>query len=152
MSPSKPRVLSLSEVADRLNMKRPNVAKFLARREVEPAFSKAQGYFWWESDIERVRLEREADATKMDADCRRRESALGGRAEPVAPLPPELARLGESQKRLAAELLRRPVRPAIEADRFALRRLRGRGLAERVEGEPGLWTATALLRRLAEFL
>jgi hypothetical protein len=39
------------EAADLLHMKRSNVAKFLARRGVNPAFSKAQGYFWWESDI-----------------------------------------------------------------------------------------------------
>ena len=38
-----PRVLSLSEVAERLKMKRPNVAKHLKRHGITPAFAKAQG-------------------------------------------------------------------------------------------------------------
>ena len=149
---ARPRVLSLSEVAARLNMKRPNVAKFLARRGIEPAFEKAQGYFWWEADIARVKAERETDPDRMEADARRRESALRGRDGRTPPPPPELARLGASQRRLLGELVRRPVRPEVEADRFALRRLRQRGLAVTVDGEPGTWALTADGRKLAGHL
>lgn len=147
-----PRVLSLSEVAATLGMKRPNVAKFLARRGVEPAIEKAQGYFWWAADIERVKQEREADTDRIAADRRRSETARRGPGEQAPPTPPELAKLGVSQKRLLGELMRRPVKPAVEADRFALRRLRGRGLVAVVEGEPGTWALTPDGRRLAAFL
>lgn len=130
-----PRVLSLSEAASRLNMKRSNVAKFLARRSVEPAFAKAQGYFWWEADIERVKAEREADKARMKADAKRRRAALKRTGEvPVTVPPPELARLGERQKLMLGELLRHPVAPGDDATRLALRRLRDRGLVEKVQG------------------
>jgi hypothetical protein len=142
------RVLSLSESAERLRMKRPNVAKFLARRGVEPAFSKAQGYFWWEDEIERVKAEREADATRMAADERRRRSALARRGEAGHETPPpELPRLGATQRGVLVEMLRRPVEPTDEV-RFALRRLAQRGLAERVPGER-LFTLTGEGRRVA---
>lgn len=149
MTEPKPRVLSLSEVAERLNMKRPNVAKFLARRGVSPAFEKAQGYFWWEADIERVKAEREADERRMAADAKRRESAVRGRRVERDPVPPELARLGSTQKRLLGELLRRPVKPEVESDRFALRRLRGRGLVVTLDDAPGTFALTDEGRSLA---
>jgi predicted DNA-binding transcriptional regulator AlpA len=146
------RVLSLSEVAERLRMKRPNVAKFLARRGVEPAFPKAQGYFWWESDVERVKAEREADPDRMAADARRRRTAVaraGGEADQEE-TPPEVDvnRLGITQQLLLQEMLRRPVPPDGNTARSALRRLALRGLAERVPGER-VYQLTPLGRRAA---
>lgn len=129
-----PRVLSLSEAADRLRMKRSNVAKFLARREVQPAFSKAQGYFWWEADIERVKAEREADEKRMAADERRRRAAVEGGVQ-REPVPQEIARLGSTQRDLLLTMLRRPYATNGDAERLAMRRLVSRGLAEPVPGE-----------------
>jgi hypothetical protein len=144
------RVLSLSECAERLRMKRSNVAKFLARRGVEPAFPKAQGYFWWASDIERVKAEREADERRMTADEKRRHAALHGRAEARAePPPPELRRIGATQRAVLSELLRRPVRPETDAERLALRRLRERGLVESVPGERGVYQLNTVGRAAA---
>lgn len=127
------RPLSLSEVAEILHMKRPNVAKFLARRGVEPAFAKAQGFFWWESDILKVKAEREADEERMAADAQRRRSAQARvRGEvPAEPPRPEV-RLGERQTAVMLQLLRRPVAPTDEV-RFSLLRLAKRGLVERFE-------------------
>jgi hypothetical protein len=129
-----PRVLSLSESAERLNMKRSNVGKFLARRNVQPAFSKAQGYFYWEADIDRVKAEREADKERMAADAKRRRSALAGhgKLQEVVSVPPELARLGATQRALLSELLRHPVKPETDAERLAMRRLRQRGFVSPV--------------------
>lgn len=143
-----PRVLSLSEAADRLHMKRSNVAKFLARRGVTPAFSKAQGYFWWESDIVRVKEEREADEKRMAADEKRRRAAVEGGVK-REPIPPELSRLGATQRDLLSTMLRRPYSPANDAERLALRRLASRGLAEPVPGERGAHQLTATARGLA---
>lgn len=123
------KVLSLSEAAAVLGMKRPNVAKFLARRGVEPAFPKAQGYFWWEDDILRVKAEREADSARMAVDERRRRSALHGRPEEEPP-PPELAHLGRTQREVLSELVLHPIPRPQDARRFALLRLVRRGLAE----------------------
>lgn len=145
------RVVSLSEAANLLHMKRPNVAKFLARRGIEPAFPKAQGYFWWLADVERAKAEREADEEKMRADRQRRESALNGRPEPAPSRPPELAHLGKAQRDLALVLLRHPIPYPKDASRFALRRLRQRGLVEPVPGET-TWQATARLREIAGWL
>lgn len=142
------RVLSLSEAADRLHMKRSNVAKFLARRGVKPAFSKAQGYFWLESDIAHVKREREADKERMAADEKRRRAAIEGgqRREPV---PPEISRLGRTQRDLLLAMLRRPVTPDNDAERLAMRRLVQRGLAERIDGEGGAHQPTNTARTLA---
>jgi len=145
------RVVSLSEAADLLRMKRPNVAKFLARRGVEYAFPKAQGYFWWESDILRVKAEREADKARMAADEQRRSSALHGRPPEPERRPPELAHLGETQRELALVLLRHPVPYPKDSRRFALRRLRQRGLVEEVPAE-SVWQATPRLREIASWL
>lgn len=130
------RLLSLSEAADVLKMKRPNVAKFLARRGIKPAVPKAQGYFWWAADIERAKREREADKARMAADAQRRESALHGRRREPSP-PPELARLGRAQREVLSELLRHPIPRPQDARRFALLRLAKRGLAEELTGEAG---------------
>lgn len=140
-----PRVLSLSEAAERLNMKPPNVAKFLARREVKPALAKAQGYFWLESDIERVKGEREADEARMAADERRRRAALEGAAprEPREPKP----RVGGHQADLLTTLLSKPVTPGSNAERLALRRLRLRGLVE--AADDGAFQLTDAGRELA---
>jgi hypothetical protein len=145
------RVVSLSEAAELLRMKRPNVAKFLARRGVEPAFAKAQGYFWWLADVERAKAEREADEERMAVDARRRETAIHGRPPEPPPPPPELSRLGETQRELALILLRHPVPYPKDARRFALRRLRQRGLAVQVPGEE-TWQATPRLREIAGWL
>lgn len=118
-----PRVLSLTEAAARLKMKPPNVAKFLARRGVKPVLSKAQGYFWSEDDIERVKAAREQDTARMASDRRRRRGALQGHAA---------SRLGQHQLALLPRLLRTPLTPATEAERHALRRLRERGLVKAV--------------------
>lgn len=126
-----PRVLSLSEVAERLNMKRPNVAKFLLRRGIMPQFTKASGYFWNEVTIDAVKAEREADEARMAADDRRREGALVG-ARPRVRRPPELVRLGATQRDLLDRLAERPVHGTNDSDRLALRRLRERGLVEPV--------------------
>lgn len=147
-----PRVLSLSEAAEVLHMKRPNVAKFLARRGVSPAIEKASGYFWWEADILRVKAEREADERRMGSDRRRRASALaraaGGEAGREMP-PPEIPRLGRTQRDLLTSMLRRPVVPTVDGpERFALRRLAQRGLATPIEGERG-FTLTDEGRRVA---
>jgi len=144
-----PRVLSLSEASERLNMKRSNTSKFLARRRVEPAFSKAQGYFWWEADIDRVKAEREADKARMASDDKRRSAALK-RGQPEPP-PPELARLGATQRALLSELLRHPVTAEVDAERLALRRLRDRGLVEQMSGLSSYQLSVAG-RRLAAFL
>lgn len=140
-----PRVLSLSEAAERLNMKPPNVAKFLARRGVEPAFAKAQGYFWNEADIDRVKGEREADEARMAADERRRQAALEGAAprEEREPKP----RVGGHQAELLTTLMSKPIAPSSNAERLALRRLRLRGL---VTAEPnGPFQLTDAGRELA---
>lgn len=146
-----PRVLSLSEAAERLRMKRPNVAKFLSRRGVEPAFTKAQGYFWWEADIDRVKAEREADAVRMAADAKRRLAAIHGGVQ-REPVPPELARLGATQRELLTTMLRRPGTVTDESSRAALRRLRERGLVEPVRGENGTFQLTAKARPLVSQL
>lgn len=123
-----PRVLSLSEVAERLGMKPPNVAKFLARRGIEPVLAKAQGYFWAEDAIERVKAEREADEARMAADARRRKAALEGPAErePREPKP----RVGGRQAELLEAMLRRPISADDNATRLAIRRLRLRGFVK----------------------
>jgi hypothetical protein len=142
------RPLSLSECATLLNMRRPNVAKFLARRNVEPAFPKASGYFWWESDVKRVKEERESDPARMAADERRRESARRRAAGEVAPVeePEEQVRLGKTQRDLMLTMLRRPVEQT-DANRFSLLRLRKRGYCERIES--GRWALTSEGRRVA---
>jgi hypothetical protein len=129
-----PRVLSLSEAAERLNMKRSNVAKFLARRGINPAFAKAQGYFWWEADIDRAKREREADRQRMAADAKRRRAAIHGAEHTREPVPPEIARLGATQRRILKDMLRRPVHEQTDSTRLALRRLRERGLVEPIPG------------------
>lgn len=145
------RVVSLSEAAAILGMKRPNTAKFLARRKIRPAFPKAQGYFYWLSEIEEAKRQRDADKAKLEADARRRSSALHGPPPaPVAP-PPEVARMGDRQREVARVLLRHPIPYPKDPSRFALRRLRLRGLAEQVPGEDA-WQATDRLRELAEWL
>lgn len=149
------RVLSLSEAAERLRMKRSNAGKFLARRGVRPAFPKAQGYFYWLADIERVKAEREANRGQMAADARRRESALRG---PVAEVerprvPPEVAHLGAAQRVLLSELVRHPVAYPQDSRRFALLRLVRRGLAEELTGEAGrVFALTDRGRELAGWL
>jgi|SRR5262245_35851721 len=150
------RLLSLSEVADYMDMKRPNVAKFLTRRGVRPAYVKAQGYFWHEADIRRVKEEREAEPGLMEANERRRASALGLEAPPrPAAEPrrmPEAARLGPKQRELLAEMEQRPGIPVDDARRLVLRRLRLRGLVEAVPGEAKLYQLTDLGRRVVEAL
>jgi hypothetical protein len=146
------RVLSLSEAADVLRMKRSNTAKFLARRGIEPAFPKAQGYFWWEVDVERARDEREADKARMAADARRRDSAIHGRPPQEPPPPPELARLGAAQREILSELVRHPIPNPKDARRFALRRLAQRGLAERLPDDDGVYVLTKRGRGLAGHL
>lgn len=145
------RVVSLSEAAERLRMKRPNVAKFLGRRGIEPAFPKAQGYFWWEADIERARREREADKARMAADARRRESALNGPPERPESPPPEVARLGRTELLVLGELLRHPMPYPKDSRRFALRRLRRRGLVAQVPDE-STWQLSARGRELASWI
>lgn len=147
MTPEAPRVLSLSEAADRLRMKRSNVAKFLGRRGVQPAFTKAQGYFWWEADIERVKAEREADTRRMAADEKRRRAAVEGGVK-REPIPPELSRLGATQRNLLQTMLRRPCTAGSDAERLAIRRLRSRGLVEPVPGERGAHQLTDTARGL----
>lgn len=139
-----PRVLSLSEAAERLGMKPPNVAKFLARRNVAPAFAKGQGYFWREEDIDRVKAEREADEARMAADEKRRRAALEG-AQPREPRERK-PRVGGHQAELLNQLLRRPMAPGSNAERLALRRLRLRGL---VKAEDGMFQLTDAGRELA---
>jgi hypothetical protein len=139
------RVLSLAEVADRLDMKRPNVAKFLARHGIEPAFAKASGYLWFEEDIERIKAQREADAERLAADQRRREAALRRNQNTVepAPVPPAAAiRLGRTQREVLERLAQRPVRAENDAVRLAMRRLRERHLVAAVPGERGLYALT----------
>jgi hypothetical protein len=125
-----PRVLSLSEVAARLRMKPSNVAKYLNRHGVRPAFEKSQGYFWWEAAIDELVERRAGDTEAIE---KRRRGALEG-AAPRVPAPPRV-RLGEHQRALMETMLRRPVPVTNNADRLALRRLRLRGLVEQLEGE-----------------
>jgi hypothetical protein len=140
---SPPRVLTLAEVATRLNMSRSNVAKFLARRDVSPWLKKAQGYFWREEDIERVKAEREADPERMAADERRRQAALRGPAPKPERLP--VPRLGPTQKAVLKAMRERPGSSGDgDATRMALMRMRERGLVEAVEGERGLYSLTPL--------
>ena len=126
-----PRVLSLSEVAERLSMKRPNVAKHLTRHGIAPAFAKAQGYFWWEADIEKHRKEREANKKKMAADAARRRSALRNRGLAENGAGPNL---GPTERELLAALRQRPMQPDNDRVRSGLRRLRLRGYVSRVPG------------------
>jgi hypothetical protein len=146
------RVLSLSESADILNMKRSNTAKFLARRNVRPKFQKAQGSFWLEADILRVKAEREADPDRMAADERRRRAALrrAGQDPDWVTLP---VRVGRTQREVLAGLLRRPlvVVSAPEADRMAARRLMSRGFVEAVP-EEGVVVLTDAGREIARLL
>lgn len=145
------RVLQLSEIAVRLEMKRSNVAKFLARRGVRPIIAKSSGYLWREEDIERVKAEREADAERMDADRRRRESAVrrvdGQPGPPVEHVPGP--RLGRTQRDLVEELTERPRTATGESRRHAMRRLRFRGLVEAVPGERNLYQLTDSGREIA---
>lgn len=129
------RVVSLSEIATLLGMKRSNVAKFLARRGIAPAIEKAQGYFWWADEIEKVKAEREADTAKLEADRKRRATALRGRAPEPEVLPPALKRMGARERSMLAELMLRPVTPRSDASRrAALRRLSDRGLCQVIPG------------------
>src|SRR4051812_5021381 len=107
VEPELPEVLSLSQVADRLSMKRSNVTKFLTRRGIRPAIKKAAGYFWRAEEIERVKAEREADTRQMEADRRRRESALNPAAREEEPKVPGGERLGDRQKAVLRALLNR---------------------------------------------
>jgi hypothetical protein len=147
------RVLSLSEVAELMDMKRPNVAKYLARKGIRPKFVKAQGYLWDAAQIERLKAEREADAELMAANERRRASALGlappPRDEPGPARLPEAARLGPRQKELLLWLESRPAAPVDDKRRLVLRRLRLRGLVEPVPGERKLYQLTELGMRIA---
>jgi hypothetical protein len=148
------RVLSLSEAADLLHMKRSNTGKFLRRRGVEPAFPKAQGYFYWAADIERVKAEREANEERMAADARRRESALNRTRGEVntGPPPPEVERLGPAQRAVLSELVRKPL-PVTGENRFTIHRLRQRGLVDYVPGAtPRTAQLTAEGGRLAGWL
>ena len=148
------QVLSLSQIGDRLAMKRSNVAKFLARRGILPAFPKAQGYFWWESDIEAVRKEREADEEKMSADEKRRRAALArvdGKPRRDAKLPKGI---GPTQATLLRELMARPRVPATRAEGEAFRRLKARGLANFILDGDGrrVWRLTPAGFRVASRL
>lgn len=145
------RVLSLSEAADLLRMKRSNTAKFLARRGIEPAFPKAQGYFWWLADVERARQERDADTAQLEADARRRRSAIEGPPPRPDSPPPEVARLGRTERAVLSELLRHPLPYPKDARRFALRRLRQRGLVVQVPDER-TWQLSPRGRELASWI
>jgi hypothetical protein len=123
------KLLSLSEIATVMRMKKANVARYLARHGIDPAMAKAAGYWWWESDILRVKAEREADTKQMASNERRRESAVKGEQQNGG-LPAKYWRLGAAQRKQLVELLRRPVSPTIEAHRLALRRLEPWGLVE----------------------
>jgi hypothetical protein len=150
------RVLSLSEIADLMDMKRPNVAKWLARKGIQPKFAKAQGYFWDADEVERAKAEREADEELMAVNARRRAAALGNPLpppeRPVSTTPPEAARLGPRQKELLLEMEQRPGVPVDDARRLVLRRLRLRGLVEAVPGERKLYQLTDAGRRAVEVL
>jgi hypothetical protein len=149
------RVLSLSEVADLMDMKRPNVAKYLARKGIRPKFAKAQGYLWSAAEVERAKAEREADESLMAANERRRASALGmptPAPEPPIRRPPEAARLGPKQRELLVEMEQRPGIPVSDARRLVLRRLRLRGLVEMVPGERRLFQLTETGRRVVDSL
>jgi hypothetical protein len=143
-----PRVLSLTEVGNRLRMKPSNVAKFLARHGVKPAFVKGQGYLWAEEDIERLRAAREADVEKRAADERRREAALSGPPPAVI----DSVRLGKHQQQILVRLRQRPMRAAGDSERLALRRLVIRGLAEQVPGEDGNYQLSERGREVAAAL
>jgi hypothetical protein len=145
------RVVSLSEAAEILRMKRPNVAKFLARRGIEPAFPKAQGYFWWFADVDRARQERESDEAKMAADRQRRASAVNGPPARSEPPPAEVAKLGPVERAVLSELLRRPIPYPKDSRRFALRRLRQRGLVVQVPAEK-TWQLSPRGRELASWV
>lgn len=150
MTDPAPRVLSLAEVAERLDMKRPNVAKYLARHGITPAFAKASGYLWHEADIERIKAQREADEAKLAADQRRREGALRNN---TATVPPQASlRLGRTQREVLERLAQRPVRPENDAVRLAMRRLRERHLVEGAPGERGLYQLTTEGRAAAAAL
>jgi hypothetical protein len=166
------RLLSLSEVAAILKMKRPNTAKFLVRRGIKPAMEKASGYFWWEADILRVKKEREADTERMASDAKRRAAALrringeaatesqhqemvdaltavDGRAADAAAKP---VRLGKTQKAVLLELLRHPITDPDDSQRLALRRLKPLGYVESMDdatGKKKVWVLTDEGRREA---
>jgi hypothetical protein len=123
------RLLSLSEIATVLHQKKSNVAKFLARRNVDPAMKKAAGYWWWQSDILRVKAERDANTAQMASNERRRQSAVKGEQQNGG-LPAKYWRLGAAQRKQLVELLVHPVSPKIESHRLALRRLEPWGLVE----------------------
>lgn len=148
-----PEVLSLSQVADRLGMKRPNVSKFLTRRGVRPYLKKASGYFWRADEIDRVKAEREADERQMAADRQRRDSALrrSGR-EPEPTVHPGAERLGDRQKAVLRALASRPLKSDGEAMRAAFRRLSERGLVEPVRGEQGVFALTSKGQEVAASL
>lgn len=146
-----PEVLSNNQVAARLQMKRPNVSKFLMRRGIRPAAKKAHGYFWSVEDVERVKVEREADEAQMAADRKRRETALrrqGGEPEPE--VHPAAARLGERQQAVLRALRERPLKSTNEATRAAFRRLSERGLVHQIE--EGAWALTILGQDVAATL
>ena len=140
---NRPRLLNLVEVGERLNMKKSNVAKFLARRGIEPSYTKAQGNLWREDVIEAVKAEREADAERMAADEKRRTAALrnvNGSAT-VEAEESSTIRLGPTEREVLELLLERP-QLTTNRHRNAARRLRLRGLVERVAGEQQTYRLT----------
>lgn len=143
-------VMSLTKAAVLLRMKRTNVAKFLHRRGIEPAFPKEQGYFYWTDDIMRAKEEREADTARMAADEKRRQSALRRQGVRNGPVPKSISRMGRTQREMLATLLVRTIVPSTDSERLALQRIAQRGLAERIEG--GAYALTTAGREAAAAL
>lgn len=130
-----PRVMGVSEAAAFLGIKKSNTRKFLERRGVVPYAELALGPVWDLPTLERVRAEYEADSGKVDADRRRRSSALGTGDVPA------VVRLSAPQRDILRQLLAGPSRPGANPwgmTHQALERLRVRGFVEIVGDNYGL--------------
>ena len=147
--PTPKRVMTLTEIADYLDMRRSNVRKFLERRDIHPAFEKRSGSLWDAEDIKRVKRERDGDERRQHDEVRR-ATALETAAR-RAQMDPDIERMGRSMKN---ELLRlylyRRVTTDVPAEVAALRRLKARGFVRTWPGN--VYGLTTLGRRAARKL
>ena len=128
MSTDAPNRLTLVQAADRLNMKKSNVRKFLVRHGVEPLEAKAQGHWWDGAQIDALARRRAEDKDARAADEKRRASALA-LAEQRRAIRSAIEGLGPREREVldwARNGQQLPDKKSMEA----ARRLRKKGLLE----------------------
>jgi hypothetical protein len=140
-----PEMMGVTAAASYLEMSKPNLRKFLDRRGVHPTVLSPRP-LWDRRDLERVRSEYLADRVKVEADIRRRNSALGILTEGLEDGVPSVAvRIGPTQRGILTELFLESC-PLVPRDfeirqvasenesKQALLRLRDRGFVELGDG------------------